>query len=102
MLGTQLAGTSVGAPENDRATYLSATHGKHFGSHVQYLVERQYGKVPGHELHDGAQAILGSAYGDPGTVAVAINEEIVPRAEWATAALKSGDAVEIVRPHSGG
>jgi sulfur carrier protein len=35
-------------------------------------------------------------------VAVAINEEIVPRAEWATASLKSGDAVEIVRPHSGG
>jgi sulfur carrier protein len=35
-------------------------------------------------------------------VAVAINDEIVPRAEWATAALKSGDVVEIVRPHSGG
>jgi sulfur carrier protein len=35
-------------------------------------------------------------------VAVAINEAIVPRAEWSTAALKSGDAVEIVRPHSGG
>jgi sulfur carrier protein len=35
-------------------------------------------------------------------VAVAINEEIVPRAEWKTAALKAGDAVEIVRPHSGG
>ena len=35
-------------------------------------------------------------------VAIAINEEIVPRAEWATAALKNGDVVEIVRPHSGG
>jgi sulfur carrier protein len=35
-------------------------------------------------------------------VAVAINEAIVPRAEWATAALNPGDAVEIVRPHSGG
>ena len=35
-------------------------------------------------------------------VAVAINEAIVPRAEWSTAALKSGDVVEIVRPHSGG
>jgi sulfur carrier protein len=35
-------------------------------------------------------------------IAVAINDEIVPRAEWATAALKQGDAVEIVRPHSGG
>jgi sulfur carrier protein len=35
-------------------------------------------------------------------VAVAINDAIVPRAEWAKAALKDGDAVEIVRPHSGG
>ena len=45
-----------------------------------------------------AQAIDQSKKG----VAVAINEEIVPRAEWATASLKSGDVVEIVRPHSGG
>ncbi|HEX4505184.1 MAG TPA: sulfur carrier protein ThiS [Alphaproteobacteria bacterium] len=45
-----------------------------------------------------AQAIDESRKG----VAVAINEEIVPRAEWATAVLKSGDTVEIVRPHSGG
>jgi sulfur carrier protein len=35
-------------------------------------------------------------------VAVAINEAIVPRAEWPSALLKDGDAVEIVRPHSGG
>ena len=35
-------------------------------------------------------------------VAVAINDAIVPRAEWATAALNPGDVVEIVRPHSGG
>ena len=35
-------------------------------------------------------------------VAVAINEAIVPRAEWATASLNPGDVVEIVRPHSGG
>ena len=35
-------------------------------------------------------------------VAIAVNDAIVPRAEWATAALKPGDAVEIVRPHSGG
>jgi len=45
-----------------------------------------------------AQAIDQSKPG----VAVAINDEIVPRAEWATAALKPGDTVEIVRPHSGG
>ncbi len=35
-------------------------------------------------------------------IAVAVNDAIVPRAEGATAALKTGDAVEIVRPHSGG
>jgi sulfur carrier protein len=35
-------------------------------------------------------------------VAVAINEAIVPRADWAGAKLSPGDAVEIVRPHSGG
>jgi sulfur carrier protein len=35
-------------------------------------------------------------------IAVAINDAIVPRAEWPVTALKSGDAVEIVRPHSGG
>ena len=35
-------------------------------------------------------------------VAVAVNDAIVPRAEWATSSLKPGDVVEIVRPHSGG
>ncbi len=35
-------------------------------------------------------------------VAVAINDAIVPRAEWARASLNPGDVVEIVRPHSGG
>jgi sulfur carrier protein len=45
-----------------------------------------------------AQAI---DHAKPG-VAVAINDAIVPRAEWTTAALRPGDVVEIVRPHSGG
>jgi sulfur carrier protein len=35
-------------------------------------------------------------------VAVAINDAIVPRAEWPKAVLREGDTVEIVRPHSGG
>jgi sulfur carrier protein len=35
-------------------------------------------------------------------VAVAINDAIIPRAEWPKAVLRDGDAVEIVRPHSGG
>ncbi|HTJ63250.1 MAG TPA: sulfur carrier protein ThiS [Alphaproteobacteria bacterium] len=35
-------------------------------------------------------------------VAVAINDAIVPRGAWSSTKLKDGDAVEIVRPHSGG
>jgi sulfur carrier protein len=45
-----------------------------------------------------AQAI---DHAKPG-VAVAVNDAIVPRAEWASASLQAGDVVEIVRPHSGG
>ncbi|MDB5394991.1 MAG: thiS [Rhodospirillales bacterium] len=45
-----------------------------------------------------AQAI---DHAKPG-VAVAVNDAIVPRAEWANASLQPGDVVEIVRPHSGG
>jgi sulfur carrier protein len=35
-------------------------------------------------------------------VAVARNEEIVPRAAWAATAVAEGDAIEIVRPVQGG
>ena len=35
-------------------------------------------------------------------VAVARNDEIVPRARWATTAVCAGDAIEIVRPVQGG
>ncbi|MFD2180771.1 sulfur carrier protein ThiS [Rhodoplanes azumiensis] len=35
-------------------------------------------------------------------IAVAVNGRVVPRAAWATAALASGDAVEIVRARPGG
>lgn len=35
-------------------------------------------------------------------VAVARNEEIVPRAAWTTTPVATGDAIEIVRPVSGG
>jgi sulfur carrier protein len=45
-----------------------------------------------------AQAIDRSKPG----VAVAINDAIVPRAEWTAVSLNPGDVVEIVRPHSGG
>jgi len=35
-------------------------------------------------------------------IAVAINDSIVPRAQWPRIVLKAGDTVEVVRPHSGG
>jgi sulfur carrier protein len=37
-----------------------------------------------------------------GGVAVARNQEIVPRAAWPTTTLHAGDAIEIVRPVQGG
>ncbi len=35
-------------------------------------------------------------------LAVAVNGNVVRRAQWAAAALASGDSVEIVRPFQGG
>jgi sulfur carrier protein len=35
-------------------------------------------------------------------LAIAVNGDVVRRAEWPRAALKPGDAVEIVRPLQGG
>ena len=35
-------------------------------------------------------------------LAVAVNGEVVPRADWPAARLSPGDAVEIVRPFQGG
>ena len=35
-------------------------------------------------------------------VAIARNEEIVPRAAWPATAVSEGDAIEIVRPVQGG
>jgi sulfur carrier protein len=35
-------------------------------------------------------------------VAVALNGAVVRRTDWTTTAIKAGDAIEIVRPFSGG
>lgn len=37
-----------------------------------------------------------------GYVAVAVNEEIVSRRNWAATALNDGDAIEIITPRQGG
>ena len=34
--------------------------------------------------------------------AVAVNFDVVPRAQWADAALKAGDEIEIISPRQGG
>jgi sulfur carrier protein len=38
----------------------------------------------------------------PGGVAVAVNQRVVPRSQWAETALAAGDAVEIVHAVQGG
>ncbi len=35
-------------------------------------------------------------------VAIAVNEEVVPRASWAATTLSEGDAIEILTPRQGG
>lgn len=35
-------------------------------------------------------------------LAIAVNEEVVPRASWANQALHEGDAIEILTPRQGG
>ena len=40
--------------------------------------------------------------GAPRGVAVAVNDEVVPRTQWASRRLNAGDTVEIVRATQGG
>jgi sulfur carrier protein len=35
-------------------------------------------------------------------LAVAVNQELVPRARWAETRLENGDAIEIITPRQGG
>jgi sulfur carrier protein len=39
---------------------------------------------------------------DAGGIAVAVNNAVVPRAQWGTTTLKSGDDVEIIHAVQGG
>lgn len=55
------------------------------------------------ELRDGATvAALLDERGPAGGVAVAVNDDFVPRAEYARRKLDEGDRVEIVAPMQGG
>jgi len=53
---------------------------------------------------DGLVGVLRDLGVDPeaGGVAVAVNEQVVPRAQWSVYRLRCGDRVEVVRPVAGG
>jgi len=55
----------------------------------------------GRRLPDGAT--VADVVGDETKgVAVAVNEEVVPRSAWGAATLHDGDRVEILQAHQGG
>lgn len=47
-------------------------------------------------------ALMAARGGDGSRVAVAVNGQVVPRAEWAHTYLADGDEVLVVRPVAGG
>lgn len=47
-------------------------------------------------------ALVDEAAGDRRGVAVAVNEEVVPRSRWDATALRDGDRVEILTAAQGG
>ncbi len=49
-----------------------------------------------------AELIAGEGLAVESAIAVAVNSQVVPRARWSEIALNPGDAVEIVKPFSGG
>ncbi|MDR7416702.1 MAG: sulfur carrier protein ThiS [Armatimonadota bacterium] len=51
---------------------------------------------------DGLLGLLRELRVDPEGIAIAVNEQVIPRTQWATYVLRPGDAVEIVRPVAGG
>jgi hypothetical protein len=58
VLRTQLTGAAIRSAQYDRAADLATAHRQHFGGSIEYLVQRQYRKVPGHEFHYGFQPAL--------------------------------------------
>jgi sulfur carrier protein len=58
------------------------------------------------ELPEGATideaVMVAGADGDRRGVAVAVEGEVVPRAEWETTSLREGQAIEVVRAIQGG
>src|SRR5690606_31620968 len=55
---------TVAAPEGDRDVELAAAHLQDLRGRIDDLVRSKHREVPGHELHDGAQAVHGRAHGD--------------------------------------
>lgn len=66
---------------------------------VTISVNGQARRVPGGCTLDRLVATLSRA---PGGVAAAVNETVVPRAQWPTTALGDGDRVEVLTAVQGG
>ena len=47
-------------------------------------------------------ALLGELDYEGSHFAVAVNFDVIPKARWSEAALKSGDEIEIITPRQGG
>ncbi|MCC5478235.1 sulfur carrier protein ThiS [Streptomyces barringtoniae] len=54
--------------------------------------------APGTALDDVVRSLVSA----PSGVAAAVNETVVPRAQWATTALAEGDRVEVLTAVQGG
>jgi sulfur carrier protein len=61
--------------------------------------------VNGERLETAAarvDVLLGELQHDSRYLAVAVNQELVPRARWAETLLENGDSIEIITPRQGG
>ena len=57
VLGADAGGGAVGAAEHDGAAHLAARHVAGLGGGIDDLVHRLHGEIPGHEFHDGLEAV---------------------------------------------
>lgn len=69
---------------------------------VQVSVNGEHRTVPGGTTLDGLLAALTGPVGGRGGVAAAVNETVVPRAQWPSTALGDGDRIEVLTAVQGG
>jgi hypothetical protein len=64
VLGSHSCGGAVGPAEHNGNRHVTTGHVELLSGGVDDLVDGLHGEVEGHELHDGAQALVGGAGGD--------------------------------------